>query len=332
MDLDSKRALRTTVVTVATTALLTGGAASAAAAGREKPPAADPDAQQAAPRPAERGRAGAGRRRSPGRMRCPAAAARGAAAGAADRTDARPSERPPRPSCGRGRRHATDALPGGHAAAVRGGIRVRRARRAWRPAAEAVRPRAAEAGRERPGAAADRDGPAEVEGLGPTASARPEYARGSGRRPPGGRRTRAGRTAPRTRGRRLAAGFARRGPAGARPPRRARHARRARARAGRPRGEELRLPPGPPAPGGRAQFRCLDRLWTRESNWNHRAVTPLGRLRHPAGAARAQDAGVRARLAAPTRSPRCAGACGTSSRGTARPARPGPTSSARNWY
>jgi len=51
MDLDSKRALRTTVVTVATTALLTGGAASAAAAGREKPPAADPDAQQAARAP-----------------------------------------------------------------------------------------------------------------------------------------------------------------------------------------------------------------------------------------------------------------------------------------
>src|SRR5690606_13389476 len=25
---------------------------------------------------------------------------------------------------------------------------------------------------------------------------------------------------------------------------------------------------------GPAQFRCLDRLWTRESNWNHRARNP----------------------------------------------------------
>ena len=108
----------------------------------------------------------------------------------------------------------------------------------------------------------------------------------------------------------------RRGPRGARRRRRRRPG--ARRRAGRRAGPGRAPPPGRPRAGlprragatravaarllvadkgwSSEQFSCLDRLWTKESNWRWNADNPLERVRHPAGAARLEDGLVRRRL------------------------------------
>ncbi len=276
MDLDSKRALRKTVVTVATTALLTGGAASAAAAERGNPPAAEPDAKAA---------------------RAPQSEARdGARSGSPSGPDARqrplPPEVPPRvPPIGPKARssefgpsaelwaevwHAMDALPerltppsGPEVAVPEFPAGLRPGLVAERPS-EAARPRTAEAGQaQRPDGTQQTEETKEADSTRQAeASGRPEGASQEAASDQAALPRRAHRTAHAHR--RFAAGFAR---TRAKAVHKARHARHARAYAGRHSVKSfafhlVRRSWGP------GQFRCLDRLWTRESNWNHRARNP----------------------------------------------------------
>ncbi|MFO7253546.1 MAG: transglycosylase SLT domain-containing protein, partial [Actinomycetes bacterium] len=231
--------MRTTVVTVATTALLTGGAASAAAAGREKPPAADPDAQQAARAP--QSEAGPGNEAQSGPDALPRSLS--------------PEAPPPVPPTGPAEGPSELTSPEVRHAPV---VPPER-----RPPEDG---RAPETGRERPGTAADRD-TRQSEWL--DVVAWPEYAL-EWLVLPWRAHERTHRAA--HAGRRLATASTAR--ARAKATRRARHAKRARARAGGRHAVKsfayhlVRRKWGP------GQFRCLDRLWTRESNWNHRAVNP----------------------------------------------------------
>ncbi len=75
------------------------------------------------------------------------------------------------------------------------------------------------------------------------------------------------------------------------------------------------------------QFPCLEKLWTKESGWNHQAEQLLlRRVRHPAGVARQQDGLGRRRLAEQPRHPDQVGPRATSRAGTTRPAAHGTTS------
>ena len=287
MDLDSKRTLRRTVVTVATTALLTGGAATAATADRENPPITEPDSRaepqqhstpqsgpDARPRPVPPGVSPAG---SPD----VSPAVPPAGAGAAPQAG-----RPPRAEPWHGSWHVPDSAPG-HLPGDSGPQRPEQSGpqgpRVEQSGPEG--PRAAESGPHE--AEATESGPHEAEAAesgprspaeGPEPAYWPEVgAPGAGawhefatphRSPTRHRPVRTHDSAHvRKRAKKARAHSA--------AVRQARRLERARFRGGNHAVKSFAFQlVVTKRSWGPAQFRCLDRLWTRESNWNHRARNP----------------------------------------------------------